>query len=801
MDFKKNYDPKIREREIMSYWEKEKIYKFNPNKKGKIYSVDTPPPTVSGKMHVGHAFSFAQQDFFVRYHRMKGDNVFYPFGTDDNGLPTERLVEKMKNIKARDMPRDEFVKLCNETLDKELRKKYIEDWKRIGISCDWSIFYSTINEHSRRIAQWSFLDLHKKGRMERRDAPGIWCPECQTGIAQVELKDKELDSTFNDIVFKVDNKNLVISTTRPELLPACVAVFYNPKDSRYAKLKGKKAKVPLFNFEVPILSDERADPEKGTGIVMCCTFGDQTDMEWQKAHKLPIKEAIGKDGRMTDISYKYKGLSVKQARREITEDLRKENLLLNQKPIKHIVNVHERCGTEIEIIKSKQWFVRYLDLKKDMLKWGNKLNWHPEFMKNRYDNWVKGLQWDWLVSNQRFFGVPFPVWYCATCGEVILAKEEQIPVDPMKDKPTAKCKCGSSDFIPEKDVLNTWFTSSMTPQIAIQLMPKNLQKKLFPMSVRPQAHDIITFWLFNTVVKSQLHYGKNPFNDVTISGFVTLKGEKMSKSKGNIIEPQDVIEKYSSDSLRFWAAGSKLGDDMNYQEKDVVTGQKTVTKLWNASKFSVMHLEDYKETKVKLEAIDAWLLSRLQKVIKISTESFENYEYSKAKSEVENFFWNTFCDYYLEIVKDRLYNPDKRGKQARLSAQYTLKKSLLEILKLFAPFMPFVTEEIYLNYFRESGKEKSIHLTSWPKYDKNLQNKKADSVGDLFIEIISNIRKFKAENKTSLKAEIELTLDKKDKIKLKDLLEDLKAVASAKEISFSDKFNIRLLENGQETTA
>src|SRR3989344_443385 len=660
MDFKKNYDPKIREREIMSYWEKEKIYKFNPNKKGKIYSVDTPPPTVSGKMHVGHAFSFAQQDFFVRYHRMKGDNVFYPFGTDDNGLPTERLVEKMKNIKARDMPRDEFVKLCNETLDKEIRKKYIEDWKRIGISCDWSIFYSTINEHSRRIAQWSFLDLHKKGRMERRDAPGMWCPECQTGIAQVELKDKELDSTFNDIVFKVDNKNLVISTTRPELLPACVAVFYNPKDSRYAKLKGKKAKVPLFNFEVPILSDERADPEKGTGIVMCCTFGDQTDMEWQKAHKLPIKEAIGKDGRMTDISYKYKGLSVKQARREITEDLRKENLLLNQKPIKHIVNVHERCGTEIEIIKSKQWFVRYLDLKKDMLKWGNKLNWHPEFMKSRYDNWVKGLQWDWLVSNQRFFGVPFPVWYCATCGEVILAKEEQIPVDPMKDKPTAKCKCGSSDFIPEKDVLNTWFTSSMTPQIAIQLMPKNLQKKLFPMSVRPQAHDIITFWLFNTVVKSQLHYGKNPFNDVTISGFVTLKGEKMSKSKGNIIEPQDVIEKYSSDSLRFWAAGSKLGDDMNYQEKDVVTGQKTVTKLWNASKFSAMHLEDYNGSKVKLEVIDAWLLSRLQKVIKISTESFENYEYSKAKSEVENFFWNTFCDYYLEIVKDRLYNPDKK---------------------------------------------------------------------------------------------------------------------------------------------
>ena len=349
------------------YWEKEGIYKFDQESTKKIYSVDTPPPTVSGEMHIGHACSYSQQDFIIRYKRMKGFNVFYPFGTDDNGLPTERLVEKNLNIKAKDMPRDEFIKLCLEFLKKE-RPKFIQDWKNIGISCDWNIFYSTINEHSRKISQWSFLDLFKKGRLYRKDAPAMWCPECKTGVAQVEAKDKEIDSTFNDITFTTGKEKITIATTRPELLPACVAVFYNPSDKRYKRLKGKKAIVPLFNFEVPIMEDIRADPKKGTGLVMCCTFGDQTDMEWQKAHNLPIKMAISGEGKMTDIAEGFQGMKIKEARRAIIQKLKEEGLLISQKPIKHAVNVHERCGTEIEFIKSKQWFVRYLDLRKDMLK-------------------------------------------------------------------------------------------------------------------------------------------------------------------------------------------------------------------------------------------------------------------------------------------------------------------------------------------------------------------------------------------------------------------------------------------------
>ncbi|MEM4247156.1 MAG: valine--tRNA ligase, partial [Candidatus Woesearchaeota archaeon] len=505
------YDAKVEEPKWVQYWEKEKIFAFNPEAKGEVFSVDTPPPTVSGKMHIGHAFSYAQQDIFVRYKRLRGFNVFYPFGTDDNGLPTERLVEKLKNVKGAAMERQEFIKLCEDTL-KEIRPAFVADWKRIGMSCDFSLFYSTINEHCRRISQWSFLDLVNQGRVYRKEAPALWCPLCGTAISQVECRDEEKNSTFNDVVFKVDGKDVLIATTRPELLPACVAVFAHPTDARYKDLFGKKAKVPLFDFEVPIIADERADPAKGTGIVMCCTFGDTTDIAWYLAHKLPLKQAIDKNGGMTEIAGKYKGMSLHKARKAIIEDLKAAGLLKAQKPITHEVKVHERCGTEIEIINSKQWFIRYLDLKEDLLRWGAELKWHPEFMKHRYDNWVKGLQWDWLISRQRFFGVPFPVWYCSKCDEPVFADEKKLPVDPLRDKPPKKAcpKCKNDKFVPEKDVLDTWATSSMTPQLSVQLVPEKYRKKLYPMSLRPQAHEIISFWLFNTLVKSRLHYKCNP---------------------------------------------------------------------------------------------------------------------------------------------------------------------------------------------------------------------------------------------------------------------------------------------------
>ena len=755
MQLPKRYDAGEAEEKWIKYWLEEKIYSFDPKSKKQAYSIDTPPPTVSGNVHIGHAFSYSQQDFIARFHRMMGKNVFYPFGTDNNGVPTEKLIEKRKGIRARDMDREKFIKICLDEIKKEFIPAYTNDMKRLGMSCDWGIFYDTIDEHSRKISQRSFIELYKQGREYRKDAPTMWCPECETGISQVECQDKELESFFNDIIFKVDGQDLIIATTRPELLPACVAIFYHPEDKRYQKFKDKKAKVPLFGFEVPILPDERADPEKGTGIVMCCTFGDQTDMEWQKAHDLPIKQAITKDGRMSEIAGKYKGRSLSIARKMMIEDMKDQRLLISQEPIKHAVNVHERCGTEVEYLKTKQWFISYLDLKKDMINWGKKLNWFPEHMRSRYDHWVNGLQWDWLISRQRYFGVPFPVWYCKKCDETILADEKDLPVDPLKDKPKVeKCpKCGCKEFIPEKDILDTWATSSLTPQISVELMPKEIQPNLYPMSLRPQAHDIITFWLFNTVVKSQLHNKVNPWQDVMISGHAQdPHGKKMSKSKGNVVEPQEVIDKYGADCLRFWAAGSKLGDDLPYQEKDLVTAQKFSTKLWNASKFCFMHLEDYKEEKPKLEAADKWILSKLSRMIEASTASFNKYEYARTKAEVENFFWHTFCDNYLEIVKDRLYNPEKRGKQERSSAQYGLYQSLLAILKMMAPIMPFITEEIYHAYFADKEKQKSIHNSRWP--DLKLVDEKAEKIGEVAVNAVQDVRKAKAENNMSLKSPI-----------------------------------------------
>jgi len=785
---KESYDSKEAEPRIQKFWESENIYAFDKNSKKPVYSIDTPPPTVSGSLHIGHAFNFTQFDTIARFKRMSGNNVFFPFGTDDNGLATERLVEKLKGVKARDMKRNDFIKLCLETI-KALRKEYIADVKRIGISCDFNIFYSTIDEHCRKISQRSFIDLYEQNREYQKEAPTIWCPECHTAIAQAELKDKEIHSAFNDIVFKSEAKDLIISTTRPELLPSCVAVFYNPKDDRYKKLKGKKARVPLFNFEVPILEDEKADPSKGTGIVMCCTFGDQTDVEWWKSHNLPLKISIDRHGKMNENAGLYQRLPVKDARKKIIEDLKKAGLLRKSEKIIHIVNVHERCDTEIEFLVTKQWFIKYLDLKEKFLELGKKLKWHPEFMRVRYDNWIKGLKWDWCISRQRYFGVPFPVWYCEKCSHVILAKRENLPVDPLTDKPPVKecLKCGSKNIIPEQDVLDTWATSSLTPRLAIELMPKELEKKLYPMSLRPQAQDIITFWLFNTIAKSWLHYNKLPWQNAMISGYVLdPTGEKMAKSKGNIIKPQDLIEKYSADAMRFWSCASRLGEDVTTQEKEMVAGQKTITKLWNAAKFSMPNAENKKPK--KLEAFDQWLMIKLNNLIESCIDSFESYDSSKAKQEIESFFWHTFCDNYLEIIKDRIYN-NKHGKD---SAQYALYTGFLNTLKLFAPIMPYITEELYQIYFKSGEKQRSIHIAEFPKLN-NHENEKLEKAGDRAIEIIKEVRMFKSKAQKSMKAPIILTIDEKDKKMLKDFMEDLKAVTAAKEIK-TGKLSIQLAE-------
>ena len=789
MEISKNYNPKESEQKWIEFWEKERIYAFNPDSIAGIYSIDTPPPTVSGKMHLGHSFSYSQQDFVARFQRMLGRNVFYPFGVDDNGLATERMIEKMKNVRGELMQRQEFVKLCYTTVE-EIRNDFVHDWKSIGISADFGIFYSTINKHSQKISQKSFIDLYKMGRVYRKKAPFMWCPECRTAIAQVELKDAERQSNLVYIKAKVegDGRELVFATTRPELIYACVGISVHPNDLRYKDIIGKKVRIPLTGRSVELTADEHTEMEYGSGVVYYCTYGGVDCIEWMLRHPgiEPI-EIMGKDGRLNELAGKYKGLKSAQARKLVIEDLKSSGALEKLEKITHIVNSHERCDTDIEYISTDQWYIKYLDLKDEFIEYGRKIKWHPDHMRARYENWIYGLRWDWNISRQRHFGVPIPVWHCKKCNEIVLAQENELPVDPLVDNPSEKCSCGSNDFAGEKDVLDTWATSSLTPDIAVGLFKDiGIADKLLPMSLRPQAHDIITFWLFNTVVKSYFHHSDIPWKSVMISGWaLDPHGKKMSKSKGNVINPREIITKYSADSLRFWAAGSRLGDDLPFLEKDLVTGNKFITKMWNASKFAFSHLGDYEvQTPVNLEIMDKWILSKVSKLVQSSTESFANYEYSRTKLETETFFWHTFCDNYLEIIKDRIYNPDKRGIKARISAQFGLYNTLLTIVKLMAPIMPFITEELYQIYYNKYEKAKSIHISSWPEI--NFIDERAEKTGDFAVKVIEFVRRQKSEKHLSLKAPVKsLTIKAKIAEEDFDSVEpDIKAATSADKIIF-----------------
>jgi valyl-tRNA synthetase len=785
MGLSKKYQFQTKERHWQRFWEGEKIYRFHPFKKGKVFSIDTPPPTLSGKMHLGHAFSYTHQDIIVRYHRMKGENVFYPFGVDDNGLPTEKLVEKINKIKLFDLSREEFIKICYRTI-KKILPQFIYDWKRIGISCDFSHIYSTNSKEVRRISQFYFLELVKKGRIIRKEMPTLFCPGCQTAIAQAELEDKEKESTFNDIVFRLENgKKITISTTRPELLASCVAVFVHPDDKKYKKLIGKRVIVPIFGQRVKIFADKKVDPKKGTGVVMCCTFGDTTDVKWYFEYNLPLRISISKEGKMTKIAQKFASLPIKEAREKILQELKEKGLLLNQRKIIHTVNVHERCGFEVEILPTSQWFIKYLDLKKEFLEQSKKLNWYPKHMRARLDNWIRGLSWDWCISRQRYFGIPIPVWYCKNCQKIILPEAKDLPLDPLSSQPKKRCDCGSKEFIPEKDVLDTWATSSLTPQIVLSLIKnKKLTKKMFPLSLRPQARDIINFWLFYTLARSWLHFKKVPFFDVVVSGFVlNQKGEKMSKSKGNAVEPETVLKNYGADVLRFWAGGAFLGEDLKYSQKELKRGKRTVIKIWNASRFSLLHLKNYSPQKTppkNLADQDKWILTKLYRAIAQYTKEMDRYQYAKAREIIERFFWKDFCDNYLEIVKLRVYGKDDQGLKA---AQFTLYYTLLAILKLYAPIIPFVVEEIYQSYFRKFEKKKSIHLTLLPKLDEKLYFPKIASDFELAIDAIAQIRKYKAKHRLSMKTQIEKVVIKtKNKARIKKYLPLIEELMSVKNI-------------------
>ena len=808
MDVPKQYDPKEAEPRLQQFWKENKIYKFDEKSKQPIYSIDTPPPYASADhLHVGHGMHYSQFEFVARFQRMLGKNVFFPMGYDDNGLPTERYVEKKHKIDKSKISRAKFIELCLEET-KKTGQTYYDLFTRLGFSIDWDLLYHTIGDRARRVSQKSFLDLYKKGHLERIDAPTTWCTKCQTTIAQAELENVEMKSHFNDLVFKCGGKELIIATTRPELLPACVALFYHPDDERYQPLKGKFATVPLFNYEVPILADESVAKDKGTGLMMVCTFGDKEDIEKWHKYSLPLRVVLTESGRLNELAEKYTGLNLKAARESIIDDLKAAKLLIRQEEITHPVNIHERCGTDIEYLKKPQWSIKVLDKKEELIEQAQKINWYPKHMKVRYEHWVKNLQWNWGISRQRYYGVPFPVWHCQDCKAILLPQEKDLPVDPQEQNYPGKCSCGSSKIEPERDVMDTWMTSSVSPEINADWGGEHERKGFLPMSLRPQAHDIIRTWAFYTIVKSYYHHNRVPWQDIMISGHgQDPSGQKMSKSKGNFVVAEEVINKYSADAFRFWAASVKLGDDLPFQEKDVLTGQKFITKLWNATKFSLMHLEDYSQDhppEIKsLNVFDQWLLSKLQKLIQESTDSFNKYEYSRAKAAVENFFWHSFCDQYLEIVKDRLYNPDLRGVEARKSAQFALYSSLLGVIKIAAPILPHITEEIYQLYFAKTERKKSIHNSSWPLLNEKLLNDKAELTGDLGVDIINSVRKFKSENQLSLKEELSqlilISAEPEFEKMIKSIEADLQAVLKVKKIAFigktsleSEKFAVKI---------
>ncbi|HLD34185.1 MAG TPA: valine--tRNA ligase, partial [Candidatus Nanoarchaeia archaeon] len=656
------------------------------------------------------------------------------------------------------------------------------------ISCDFSVMYSTINEHSRKVSQWSFIDLYKKKRAYQKEAPTIWCTECKTAIAQAELVDKEKQADLVQVeVQTTHGKPLVFATTRPELMMACIAISVHPDDKRYKEFVGKKATIPGGPI-VPIIADTLTKIEFGTGVVYWCPFGDAADVEFVAKHpELKIKHIKNKDGTLNEHAGKYAGLYMNKARRQVIEDWKALGAVKSIEQKKQMTNAHERCGTPVEYLVSRQWFIKVLDVKDDLITIGKKLKFYPEFMRQRYENWVNGLKWDWCISRQRYFGIPFPVWYCKKCHAVVLADEKQLPVDPLIHKP-ATCACGGNDFEPEHDVLDTWATSSITPLITQKLFDGlAISKKLYPMNMRPQGHDIISTWLFYTIVKSYLHFKKLPWETAAISGWVLDPlGQKMSKSKGNVVAPQEIIAKYSADALRWAASASKLGEDSAFQDKELVTGQKFVTKLWNAAKFSAIHLQKYKgDAPKKLEVIDKWILSKMNALVKQSVENYDEFEYSKTRREVEVFFWHTFCDNYLEIAKYRLYGTDADKKK---SAQYTLYNVLLNVVKLMAPITPHITEEVYQQYFAAHEKMKSVHVSAWPAFDKKLVDLDAEKIGDAVVAVVSVVRKYKSQNAMPLNAEIKEVLVSNDAVRTVE--NDIKAVLHAGKITVNAKADI-----------
>jgi len=769
------------EARLAALWEEHGIYRFDPDSEKPVYSIDTPPPYVSAAhLHVGHAMSYSQAEFIVRYRRMRGFNVFYPMGFDDNGLPTERYVEQTYKINKQTISRNDFRKLCIEETAKGA-ETYEKMWRALGLSVDWRLRYSTIDEHCRRTAQKSFIDLYRKGLIHRSDEPVLWDTVYDTALAQADLdtisrKGKLFDIAFHD----PEGKPLVISTTRPELIPACVGMFFHPEDERYQHLIGQKAVVPLFGHQVPVLPSEDVDPAFGTGLMMCCTFGDGEDVKKWKQHNLETRIVITRRGKMTELAGKYEGMDIGGARSSIVKDLKEAGHLLGEKTVEQNVAVGERSGQPVEFMMVPQWFINVLDHKEEFLKRSEQLGWFPPHMKVRLDQWIEGLKYDWNISRQRFYGVPFPVWYVQETGDVILADEADLPIDPLENQPPAwaKEKYKGMTIVGEPDVMDTWMTSSLTPLINANWAgtPGRLgDMALYPMSLRVQAFEIIRTWLFYTLVKGHFHEDTLPWDAVMISGWgLNEQGKKISKrdleqytdeTGFNRYDPYSIVRKYGADALRYWAAGSRLGHDLRFNEKDVQAGRKLVTKLWNVARLCTMYLKDFDPTEpappvAERPLEDRWLLHRLYETAAEVAKGFEENDYAIGREALEKFFWGTYCDNYLEIVKDRFRRPDLYGPAAGRAAAATLYDSFRLLLSLYAPFLPFITDELYQRIFRGDGDAVSIHVTDWPDLPEDWASPRAEAEMATCLHVLDALRFHRSADKIQAsRGLISLTVD------------------------------------------
>ena len=778
------------------WWEATGTYRFDRSKaREDVFAIDTPPPTASGSLHIGHVFSYTHTDVIARFRRMQGKTVFYPMGWDDNGLATERRVQNYFGVRcdpalaydpafdldALDRPDEEpvavsrpnFIELC-ERLTAEDEKAFEDVFRLAGLSVDWTQTYTTIDERSRRASQRAFVRLLAKGLAYQVEAPTMWDVDYQTAVAQAEIEDREIAGAYHRVRFDLaDGADPVeIETSRPELIPACVALVVNPDDDRYRARVGRTALTPLFGAEIPIVAHELAEPDKGTGIAMICTFGDLTDVTWWRELRLPTRVIVQRDGTIAPPRWgepgwestdgdeasraqgELAGLPTKKARTRIVELLSQSGHLIGEpEPVRHAVKFYERGERPLEVVSSRQWFVRTLEFREELLERGRRLRWHPPYMGARYASWVEGLNGDWCVSRQRFFGVPFPVWYrldedgTPDHEHPIVADEARLPVDPSSDVPddfSQDQRGKPGGFIGDPDIMDTWATSSLTPQIAGGwLDDEDLFARVFPMDLRPQAHEIIRTWLFYTVLKSHLEHDALPWADAAISGFVLDPDrKKMSKSKGNVVTPIEHLEQHGADAVRYWSASARLGIDAAFDERQIKVGRRLAIKILNASRFA-LSLEGA-EAEIA-DPLDRSMLVALAEVVGQATAALETYEHARALEIVERFFWG-FTDDYLELVKGRAYGG--HGPEAAGSAIGALRSALDVLLRLFAPFLPYATEEVW-SWWREG----SIHRASWPTAE-GFPEGGDPVVYEVAAWALGEIRKAKALAKRSLRTEV-----------------------------------------------